>query len=124
LIEPDVKHDRKRENDRLNQAARSTLRYGLGASLTCMVLGWLGVLFQGRMVPHQVVELGQLGTHLLNLQADGLLTLGILLLLATPGTCVAVLVLGLIGEHDWRHVAVGLGVILVLICSVLIPLLG
>jgi uncharacterized membrane protein len=72
---------------------------------------------RGRTFPH---TLGAVGQGLAHGDPQAIITLGLLVLLATPFVRVAVSIVAFGLEHDWRYVAITTAVLMILVVSFLL----
>lgn len=101
-------------------AVSRTLTAGVAASLTLMAAGSLLAFLRGGPLPDAATPLAGLAAGLRACDPAAVMSLGLLTLLATPATRVAVLAWQFARRREWLFVAVSLTVLAVLAASVLI----
>jgi uncharacterized membrane protein len=110
----------EQERRDLNAIVHRVLMIGLMISTTLMLIGVGLDLFSQRDLPTAVPEVGDVIQRVLVLRPSGFLSLGLLVLVATP----IVRVLGSIGaflyERDWRFVGITTLVLVILLTSLLL----
>lgn len=106
-------------SDRASVAVSRTLAAGVGGSLALMGAGLLLALAHGS-VPDAATPLAALPAAVRAGDPAALMSLGLLVLLATPAARVCVLVWQFARRGEWRFVAVSLVVLGVLLASVFI----
>lgn len=106
-------------SDRASVAVSRTLAAGVACSLTLMGAGLVAALARGG-VPDAATPLASLPAAVLAGDPGGLMSLGLIILLATPAARVCVLIWQFARRDEWRFVAVSAVVLGVLVASVLI----
>lgn len=106
--------------DAASAAVSRTLTAGVGASLSAMAAGYALALARGGPLPGAATPLSELAAGLLAVDPGALMSLGLLLLLATPAARVVVLAWQFARRREWPFVAVSLIVLAVLGASVLL----
>jgi uncharacterized membrane protein len=105
--------------DLLHGRLSAVLRLGAGLALGLTGVGLVLTAITGQAGPgaNIAMPVGELMdvTHLLSVQ--GLLNLGLLVLLATPVLCVAMAAFSFISRRDWRYGAVSLAVLVLILAS-------
>ena len=108
------------KKDPASAAVSLTLALGVASSLTAMAAGYLLALVRGGPLPAAATPVGELAAGLVMGDPGAVMSLGLLLLLATPAARVAVLVWQFARRREWIFVAVSLTVLAVLAASVVI----
>ncbi len=93
---------------------------GLALSTALMLAGVGLALARGTALPATVAGLGEVLPRALALRPSGVLTLGLLVLIATPILRVVGSVVAFIAERDWRFAGVTALVLLVMVLSILL----
>lgn len=106
--------------DSAGVAVSRTLAAGVGASLTLMGAGFVLALARGGPLPEKASALPELAGGLRAGDPAAVMSLGLLVLLATPASRVAVLAWQFARRREWVFVAVSLTVLGVLAASVLL----
>lgn len=106
--------------DSASAAVSVTLTAGVAASLSVMAAGYVLALARGGPLPAAATPLPELATGLRAVEPAAVMSLGLILLLATPALRVAVLVWQFARRREWLFVGVSLMVLAVLAASVLI----
>lgn len=114
---PDVIDTEKRDLDAL---VHKVLIIGLALSTTLMLAGVALDIFLGRALPETVAALGEIFPRIVALRPSGLLTLGLLVLIATPILRVIGSIAAFVYERDWRFAAVTSVVLLVMMISIVL----
>jgi uncharacterized membrane protein len=109
----------KAERDPASAAVSSVLSAGVGASLVLMASGLALCLLRGGPLPAAATPASALGAGLRALDAGALMSLGLLVLLATPAARVVVLIWQFARKREWVFVAVSTAVFAILAASVL-----
>ncbi|MDP3541734.1 MAG: DUF1634 domain-containing protein [Elusimicrobiota bacterium] len=104
--------------DPASAAVARTLTAGVAASLLAMALGYVLALLGGGPLPAAATPLADLPSGLGALDPGAVMSLGLLLLLATPAARVAVLVWQFARRREWLFAAVSLTVLGILAASV------
>lgn len=121
--ESSVQHQAGSSEDRvMSNIIGWLLQGGVMLSSAVIILGLILLAFTPQAFSQASVETfphtpGMLWTGLQNWQAEAVITLGLLLLIATPVLRVAVSVVAFGLEHDWRYVVITLIVLAILIIS-------
>lgn len=104
----------------LDEAVHHILIAGLAVSTLFFLIG-LGLgLAQGRSLPTRALAPAEAFRQVLALQPAGFLSLGLIILIATPMLRVVGSILVFAWQRDWRYVGITLLVLVVLIVSVLL----
>jgi uncharacterized membrane protein len=93
---------------------------GLGLSSLLMVLGLVLDVVLHRQIPATIPDLGEMLARVLAGRPSGFLSLGLLVLLATPIVRVIGSIAAFVHERDWRYALVSSLVLLVVILSVVL----
>ena len=108
------------EHDPASAAVSRTLTLGVAGSLAMMAAGFLLALLRGGPLPTAATPLPELAGGLRSLDASAVMSLGLVILLATPAARVVVLVWQFARRREWAFVAISLTVLAVLAASVAI----
>ncbi|PIR15498.1 MAG: hypothetical protein COV48_14040 [Elusimicrobia bacterium CG11_big_fil_rev_8_21_14_0_20_64_6] len=109
-----------RPHDSASAAVSRTLTVGVGASMTLMAGGLALALLHGGPLPADATPLPVLGTALRAGEPVAFMSLGLMILLATPAVRVLVLTWQFARRREWVFVVVSLTVLGVLAASVVI----
>jgi uncharacterized membrane protein len=104
----------------LDAVVHRVLIVGLALSSALMLAGVGLELARGTALPEAVAGLGQVLPRVLSLRPSGFLTLGLLVLIATPILRVVGSVVAFIYEHDWRFAGITTLVLLVMVVSIVL----
>jgi uncharacterized membrane protein len=105
----------------LSQIIAKVLIVGLALSVVLMVVGIVWVLGQGQLV-NKTIPFQELPGAVASGNPAGLLSLGLVVLLATPAVRELVLLIGFARQRRWLFVGIAFLVLVVLLVSVLISL--
>jgi len=104
----------------LNEVVHFVLIVGLGISTALILIG-LGLdLVRHRQVPTSVPSFGEAFRLMAALRPSGFLTVGLLVLVATPILRVVGSTIAFLYERDWRYVAITLIVLVVVSLSLIL----
>jgi uncharacterized membrane protein len=118
LATPEEIQQAKTRRD-LNEVVHNLLIVGLIISTVLMLTG-LGLDFAlGREVPNSIPNLGEILGRIAALRPSGFLSLGLLVLIATPIFRVVSSIIVFIYERDWRYMIVTMIVFAVVLFSVI-----
>jgi uncharacterized membrane protein len=106
--------------EHLNGIVHNLLGIGLILSILMMVVGIILQLLSGGHLPTVMILPSQMIASLLAFQPTGFLSLGLLLLIATPVVRVVASVIIYASNRDWRYTLVTLTVLVIITLSVLI----
>lgn len=104
-------------HDPLNDLVSRVLAAGLAASLGAMSLGLALSVLRGAPDYPAAVPLSELASALKVLDPNACMSLGIVLLLATPAVRVLVLLVGFLRKRDWAFAGIAAAVFLTLLLS-------
>lgn len=107
-------------HDPASAAVSLTLAAGVTASMILMGGGFALALLRGGPVPAEATPLAALAAGLASFDPGALMSLGLIILLATPAARVAVLVWQFARRREWVFVAISMTVLGVLAASVAI----
>lgn len=119
-IETTEEEEAVRKRRSLNEVVHGILLFGLGSSTILMVVGLVLDFVRHRGLPNAVPTFGEVFRHIAELRPSGFLTLGLLVLVATPILRVIGSLIAFLYEHDWRYAAITLVVLLVVSLSLLL----
>ncbi|MDX6770933.1 MAG: DUF1634 domain-containing protein [Elusimicrobiota bacterium] len=108
-----------RPRDPASVAVAAALKGGVTLALGLLAAGLAAAALRGQPLPTEAVELGRVLPLALAGDAAGLLSLGLLALLATPAVRVTVLAYQFARAREWRMLAVTALVLAVLAFSLL-----
>jgi uncharacterized membrane protein len=108
------------ERRELDAVVHRLLIVGLAASSLLMVLGLVLDMVLHRQMPTAIPDLGEMLARVIAGRPSGFLSLGLLVLLATPIVRVIGSMATFVYERDWRYAAVSLIVLLIVILSVVL----
>ncbi|MBX0327725.1 DUF1634 domain-containing protein [Oscillochloris sp. ZM17-4] len=117
VTQPDEVDREKRDLDAL---VHKVLVIGLALSTALMLAGVALDLILGRAMPETVAALGEVFPRIMALRPSGLLTLGLLVLIATPILRVIGSIVAFVYERDWRYAGITSVVFLVMMVSIMI----
>ncbi len=109
-----------REHDPVSVAVSRTLKMGVVLSMTMMTAGLLLAFARGGPLPDAATPLRSLASGLGSADPGALMSLGLLVLLATPAARVVVLAWQFARRREWLFLAVSLIVLSVLAGSILV----
>ncbi|NTU83227.1 MAG: DUF1634 domain-containing protein [Chloroflexales bacterium] len=104
----------------LDGVVHRVLILGLVLSSALMLAGIGLELARGTALPEAVAGLGQVLPRVLSLRPSGFLTLGLLVLIATPILRVVGSVIAFLAERDWRFAGITGLVLLVMVVSIVL----
>jgi uncharacterized membrane protein len=110
----------KERHDPAAAVVSRTLAAGVGASVLLMAAGLVLSFASGHALPEAAPSASRLLSGALALDPAALMSLGVVVLLATPAARVAVLCWQFLKRREWRMAAVSLIVLTVLAGSVLL----
>lgn len=123
-VEPVVKNStqgiKSEEQIRFDESLHKLLLIGLYLSVALILFGLGLALFTHQNVPEAVFPLQSLFTGLLSLNAGSYLSLGLLVLIATPIIRVITSFISFLVEKDWRFAAITLVVLTTVLVSILL----
>ena len=101
----------------VNVTVQRVLVAGLAVAAVLILAGLVAALVAHHVVPHDVLKVAPALRRAVRMQGDGLLTLGLLMLILTPFLRVVGTALVFVWERDWRYVSITLLVLAVMIAS-------
>jgi uncharacterized membrane protein len=105
----------KHQMDPIERTVNRILVAGVALAVALMAAGLVLSVVDGQGLPTHVVSLGDLPTLLGSLDPDACLSLGLIVLIATPFVRVAGTIVAFALEHDRRYVVIT-GVVFVVMC--------
>ena len=114
------RHDLQARTRLVNVTVHWVLVAGLAVAAVLMLAGLAVVLTAHHVVPHDALRLAPALRRAVRMHGDGLLTLGLLMLILTPFLRVVGTALVFAWERDWRYVSITLLVLAVMIASLFI----
>ncbi|MCL4300547.1 MAG: DUF1634 domain-containing protein [Anaerolineae bacterium] len=118
-VTPDEQQAAKEQRD-LNEIVHQMLVIGLVISTALMLFGLALDLILGREVPTVVPDFGDVFNRVIALRPSGFLTLGLLVLIATPILRVVGSIFAFLYERDWRYAGITCLVLGVVMISLLL----
>ncbi len=117
---PLEEEERAKEQRNLDQTIHKLLVIGLAISVSFMLFGLLLDLTLHRFIPTTIPNLGEVFMRAISLRPSGFLSLGLLVLIATPVVRVIGSFIAFIYERDWRYAGITFLVLLVVVLSIVI----
>ena len=117
---PLEEEERAKEQSNLDQIIHKLLVIGLAISVSFMLFGLLLDLTLHRFIPTTIPNLGEVFMRAISLRPSGFLSLGLLVLIATPVVRVIGSFIAFIYERDWRYAGITFLVLLVVVLSIVI----
>ncbi len=105
---------------RLDESLQTLLVIGLYLSVALVLFGLGLALVTHQNIPQSVYPLREIFPALLAMNAGGFLSLGLLVLIATPIIRVITSLISFLIERDWRFAAITLVVLVTVMLSVLL----
>ena len=112
--------ERFRRRHLLGRMIHALLTWGLAASTAAMLTGLVLELVAQHRIPERVPQFREALRGALSLDGSAFLTLGFLLLIATPILRVMGAFLVFLYEHDWRYAGVTFAVLAILFVSIIL----
>lgn len=107
------------EQESFNRVVHYLLIIGLVVSVVFILTGLVIALANQQPVPHSMVPLGEIVSQMVRFEAAGFITLGLLVLIATPVMRVILSAVTFIVEKDWRFT----GITLIVLATVLVSII-
>jgi uncharacterized membrane protein len=104
----------------VERMVRLVLLLGVGVSVALMMAGMSLMVLRGQAVPTRVTPASELPHGLATLQADAYLSLGLVVLIATPFVRVGGSIIAFARDGDRRYVFIAAAVLAVMCLSVLL----
>jgi uncharacterized membrane protein len=117
---PLEEEERAREQRDLDQTIHKLLVLGLAISVAFMLLGLFLDLTLHRVIPTAIPNLGEVFTRVISFRPSGFLSLGLLVLIATPVVRVVGSFVAFIYERDWRYAGITFLVLLIVTLSIVL----
>lgn len=117
---PVEEEERAREQRNLDQTIHGLLIIGLAISVTLMLVGLFLDLVLQRVIPTTIPNLGEVFTRVIAMRPSGFLSLGLLVLIATPVVRVIGSFIAFVYERDWRYAGITFLVLVVVLLSLII----
>ncbi len=108
------------EQHDLNEAVHGILIVGLAISTVLMLIGVFGDLLFNRTMPTAEPDPAQILQRIIELRPSGFMSLGLLVLLATPIVRVVGSIFAFAYERDWRFAGITLLVLTIVLSSILL----
>ncbi len=115
---PLEEEERAKEQRDLDQTIHKLLVLGLAISVAFMLLGLFLDLTLHRVIPTAIPNLGEVFTRVITLRPSGFLSLGLLVLIATPVVRVIGSFIAFLYERDWRYAGITFLVLLIVMLSI------
>lgn len=107
------------EQAKLDATLHKLLVIGLALSVALILSGLAIALLTHQSVPVQVLPVGKVFCSVFNLEASGFLSLGLLVLIATPIVRVISSLVAFLFEKDWHFAGITLLVLITVMVSIL-----
>lgn len=120
VVIPLEEEERAKEQRNLDQTIHELLVIGLAISVSLMLLGLFLDLALHRVIPTVIPNLGEVFTRVIALRPSGFLSLGLLVLIATPVVRVIGSFIAFLYERDWRYVGITFLVLLIVMFSIIL----
>jgi uncharacterized membrane protein len=117
---PWEEEERAKEQKSLDQTIHKLLVIGLAVSVAFMLFGLLLDLTLHRVVPTTIPSLGDIFTRVISLRPSGFLSLGLLVLIATPVVRVIGSFIAFVYERDWGYAGITFLVLLIVTLSIIL----
>ncbi len=117
---PLEEEERAKEQRNLDQTIHQLLVIGLTISVAFMLLGLFLDLTLHRVIPTAIPNLGEVFTRVISFRPSGFLSLGLLVLIATPVVRVIGSFIAFIYERDWRYTGITFLVLLIVTLSIVL----
>lgn len=114
----DIERNRADDLLQINHLVHHLLVIGLVISTILMAAGLVIMLCTHSDFPTALVGINQIIPAMLGFNPAGYMTLGLLVLIATPIVRVLGSIIGFLVEKDWRYAAVSGVVLLIVLCSI------
>ncbi len=114
---PGVKSEEQKSFD---ESLHRLLIIGLILSVALILFGLVLAWVNHQSVPAQVLPLGEIVANISSMNAAGFLSLGLLVLIATPIVRVITSFVSFLIEKDWRFAAITLVVLVTIFVSILL----
>lgn len=108
------------EQKSFDESLHKLLIIGLILSVALILFGLMLAWVTHQSVPAQVLPLGEIVANISSMNAAGFLSLGLLVLIATPIVRVITSFVSFLIEKDWRFAAITLVVIVTVFVSILL----
>ena len=108
------------QQERLDEALHKLLIIGLAISVVLISIGLVIALVTHQEIPTSMPALADVFSHVFALQPSGFLSLGLLVLIATPVVRVISSFIAFLFEKDWRFAGITFIVLVAVITSVLL----
>jgi uncharacterized membrane protein len=117
---PVEEEERAKEQKSLDQTIHGLLIVGLAISVTLMLVGlFLDLIFR-RVIPTTITNPREVFSRVISIRPSGFLSLGLLVLIATPVVRVIGSFIAFVYERDWRYAGITFVVMVVVLLSILI----
>lgn len=110
----------KRIDVDLNHILHYVLLIGVGVSIAVMLIGLVLLAFNPGAASHQTGPMGAAVASALRGNPTAIITVGIILLMATPAIRVVTCIIGFLVERDWLYTGIAVAVAVVLAISMFI----
>lgn len=117
-VETAAERESAQEVHNLNEAVHGILTVGLAVSTILMLAGILGDLILSRTMPTVEPDPSQIVQSIIELRPSGFMSLGLLVLLATPIIRVVGSVVAFVYERDWRYAGITFLVFMIVLSSI------
>lgn len=120
VVIPLEEEERAKEQRNLDQTIHQLLVIGLAISVSFMLLGLFLDLTLHRVIPTAIPNLGEVFTRVISFRPSGFLSLGLLVLIATPVVRVIGSFIAFLYERDWRYAGITFLVLLIVMFSIIL----
>jgi uncharacterized membrane protein len=117
---PIEEEERAKQQKDLDQVIHQLLVIGLAISVIFMLLGLFLDLTMHRVIPTAIPQISEIFSRALALRPSGFLSLGLLVLMATPIVRVIGSFIAFIYERDWRYAGITFLVLIIVTLSVVL----
>lgn len=117
---PVEEEERAKQQKDLDQVIHQLLVIGLVISVSFMLVGLVLDLTMHRVIPTAIPQISEIFSRALALRPSGFLSLGLLVLMATPIVRVIGSFIAFIYERDWRYAGITFLVLIIVTLSVVL----
>jgi uncharacterized membrane protein len=112
--------DKQEEQKSLDESLHKLLIIGLALSVALILTGLVLSLINHQSLPGGVLPFGSIFPSVVALEASGFISLGLLVLIATPIIRVILSFISFLVERDWRFAGITLVVLIAVLVSILL----
>jgi uncharacterized membrane protein len=117
---PVEEEERAKEQKSLDHTIHGLLIVGLAISVALMLVGLFLDLILRRVIPTTIPNPREVFSRVISIRPSGFLSLGLLVLIATPVVRVVGSFIAFVYERDWRYAGITFVVMVVVLLSILI----